>query len=339
MIYHDALEQVIIISIMSARESSNFNQDSAFQLAVSLWSWSICQGCTEKKRAQCGDHSCPGGRIAKVQRYLQYYEAVVSIYLDATPASTRDVSTYSDILSIISILKSHPDAPLSEIRQLASPNTNAQTIHSSSHADAVALGVKAMLMIDPSPLYHSTDRLENGTFRVHWKEDVPLSKYIQDSFPLGNHNILSYVNSELFTDAKRQLKAVNLKRRLNITIRATSDIRNHLRFDRRNRVLDIYHYTSFLKEQLRVTKDVGDCSTPSLSLKRGVLPRQLVLEILDSLQGTLFPLSDAKSKKLVRSLITKCNFDPDILNFEFSSVRRVGEESVPIRNLAVGIND
>lgn len=65
-----------------------------------------------------------------------------------------------------------------------------------------------------------------------------------------------------------------------------------------------------------------------------MLPRQLVLEILDSLQGTLFPLSDAKSKKLVRSLITKCNFDPDILNFEFSSVRRVGEESVPYVYLA-----
>lgn len=71
-----------------------------------------------------------------------------------------------------------------------------------------------------------------------------------------------------------------------------------------------------------------------LSYYRGVLPRQLVLEILDSLQGTLFPLSDPKSKKLVRSLIEKCHFDPDILNFEFSSVRRVGEECVPYVYLA-----
>jgi len=61
--------------------------------------------------------------------------------------------------------------------------------------------------------------------------------------------------------------------------------------------------------------------------------------VLDSLQGTLFPLSDPKSKKLLRSLISKCSFDPDILTFEFSSVRRVGEESVPYIYLADRLAD
>ncbi|CAF3477310.1 hypothetical protein HG531_012495 [Fusarium graminearum] len=263
---------------MSARISSDFNQNSAHQLAITLWSWSFCQDCKQQ------------------------------------------------------------DVTLSNIRRLASPNIdiNAQDFLDNSQADPVALGVKVLLMIDPSITYHSPDRLERGTFRLHWKEDVSLSKYIQDSFPLSKHKVLSYNGSELFADLKWQLRACNLKKRLKITIRATSDIRNHLLFDRRNYILEVYHYTSFLKEQLRVTRDAGDCSSPSSSLKMGVLPRQLVLEILDSLQGTLFPLSDPKSKKLVRSLIEKCHFDPDILNFEFSSVRRVGEE---IHNLAVGIND
>ncbi|KAG8675807.1 hypothetical protein FPOAC2_01885 [Fusarium poae] len=325
---------------MAARISSDLNQDSARQLAVSLWSWQVCQGCVELKRSQCNDQNCPSGRMTQIQRYLQYYEAVVSTYVDAT-STPRDINTHLDILTIISILKSHPDATLSELRRIASPNTNTatQALHSNIQANTVALGVKTMLMIDPSALHHSSDRLEKGTFRVHWKEDVPLSKYIQDSFPLGNHNVLSYNTSELFADVKRQLRAVNLKRRLKITIRATSDIRNHLLFDRRNSVLEIYHYTSFLKEQLRVTRDLGDCSSPSSSLKKGVLPRQLVLEILDSLQGTLFPLSDPKSKKLARSLIKNCSFDPDILNFEFSSVRRVGEESVPYIYLADRLAD
>ncbi|PTD13443.1 hypothetical protein FCULG_00004422 [Fusarium culmorum] len=311
---------------MRARISGDINQDSARQLAVALWSWDVCQNCKEQKRVQCNDQDCPSGRITQIQRYLQFYEAVVSIYMGATSMSTRKVTNYSDIFAIISILKANPDATLSELRRLASSNTstNTQDTHDNSEADSVALGVKAMLMIDPSIIDSSSDRLERGTFRLHWKEDVPLSKYIQDSFPTHNHNVLSYNNSELFADMKSQLKAINLKRRLKITIRATSDIRNHLLFDRRNRILEIYHYTSFLKEQLRVTRDVGDC----------VLPRQLVLEILDSLQGPLFPLSDAKSKKLLRSLITKCNFDPDIINFEFSSVRRVGEESVPYVYLA-----
>ncbi|EKJ68475.1 hypothetical protein FPSE_11483 [Fusarium pseudograminearum CS3096] len=326
---------------MSASISSDINQNSARQLAVALWSWDICQNCKKQKGAQCNDQGCPGSRIDQIQRYLQYYKAVVSTFTDALSTPTRNNITHSDILRIISILKSNPNATLSDIRRLVSPytNTNAQHTHDNSEADSVALAVKAMLMIDPSIIDSSSDRLERGTFRLHWKEDVPLSKYIQDSFPTHNHNVLSYNNSELFADAKRQLKAINLKKRLKITIRATSDIRNHLLFDRRNRILEVYHYASFLKEQLRVTRDVGDCSSPSSSLKKGVLPRQLVLEILDSLQGTLFPLSDAKSKTLVRSLIAKCNFDPDILNFEFSSVGRVGEENVPIRSLAVGFSD
>ena len=61
---------------------------------------------------------------------------------------------------------------------------------------------------------------------------------------------------------------------------------------------------------------------------RGILPRQLLLEILDSLQGILFPLSDTKSRKLLQSLVTTCALDPDILRFEFSSIRRHGEENI-----------
>ncbi|CEI65501.1 unnamed protein product [Fusarium venenatum] len=192
---------------MNAKISSDLSQYSALQLAITLWSWDVCRDCTEEKRVQCENQNCLGSRITRIQRYLKYYEAVISTYIDATSTSTRNVKTHSDIFTIISILKSHSDATLSELRQLASPSTNTNT-----QADAIAIGVKTMLMIDPSALHRSSDRLEKGTFRVHWKEDVPLSKYIQDSFPIGNHNVLSYHTSELFADTKRQLKAVNLKR-------------------------------------------------------------------------------------------------------------------------------
>ncbi|KAL4727170.1 hypothetical protein ACLX1H_006071 [Fusarium chlamydosporum] len=287
---------------MIAGISSDVGESLSIQLPTALWSWRVCQNCIEQRGLQCDGEVCPCGRVPQLQRYLQYYKAVISTYMDATSATTRRVKEHADLCAIVSIIKSHPDATLSELSHLTSSNTISQEILGDNQVDAVTLTVKAMLMIDPSALHHSSDRLEKGTFRVHWKKDVPLSKYIQDSFPLGNHNVLSYNNSELFAEVKRQLKAVNLKRRLGITIRATSDMRNHLLFDRRNNILEVYHYTSFLKEHLRVTRDIGDCSSPSLSLKRGVLPRQLVLEVLDSLQGTLFPLCDPKSKKLLRSL-------------------------------------
>lgn len=253
---------------MIAGISSDVGESLSIQLATALWAWRVSQDCIEQRGVQCDDEVCPCGRVPQLQRYLQYYKAVISTYMDTTSPTKRRVKEHTDLCAIVSIIKSHPDATLSELCQLTSPETKTQDIHGANQADAVALVVKAMLMIDPSALHHSSDRLEKGTFRVHWKEDVPLSKYIQDSFPLGNHNVLSYNNSELFADVKRQLKATNMKRRLGITIRATSDIRNHLLFDRRNNILEVYHYTSFLKEQLRVTRDIGDCSSPSLSLKR-----------------------------------------------------------------------
>ncbi|KAM4058972.1 hypothetical protein HRG_008153 [Hirsutella rhossiliensis] len=163
---------------------------------------------------------------------------------------------------------------------------------------------------------------------------MPFSKFIQDLFPVGHHHVLSNANSELFVDMKSELKASRIRKRLGVTIIATSDIRDHLHLDRRRNVLEVYHHAAFLKEQLRVTKDSPDRSSPSSSIKRGALPRQLVLEVLDSLQGVLFPLADPKSKRLLQSLVSTDSFDPDILNFEFSSIRRMGEENIPYVYLA-----
>lgn len=61
---------------------------------------------------------------------------------------------------------------------------------------------------------------------------------------------------------------------------------------------------------------------------RTLLPRQLVLEVLDTLQTVLFPIAHKKSKDLLRSLVVSSDFDPDILRYEVSSIRREGEESV-----------
>ena len=69
------------------------------------------------------------------------------------------------------------------------------------------------------------------------------------------------------------------------------------------------------------------------------MPRQRVLEVLESLQGVLFPIGDKKSKRLLQSLVTTSGFDPDILRVEVRSVRRQGEESVGFYYLAERITE
>jgi hypothetical protein len=42
----------------------------------------------------------------------------------------------------------------------------------------------------------------------------------------------------------------------------------------------------------------------------------------------MFPHSDPKSRAILRSLVSRSNFDPDCLRFEFNSIRNPDEEDI-----------
>jgi hypothetical protein len=64
-------------------------------------------------------------------------------------------------------------------------------------------------------------------------------------------------------------------------------------------------------------------------IQRQSHPRQLALEILDSIQNILFPFSDRKSSKTLRFLVANGDFDPDCLRFEAEAVRNHDEKDLP----------
>jgi len=116
----------------------------------------------------------------------------------------------------------------------------------------------------------------------------------------------------------------------------TDDLRDHLKLDRRNSNILVYHHVGFLKEQLQLTKHVAKDASIEDSLRLGALPRQFVLEVLDSLQAVLFPLTDKKSRRLLNSYTSSGMFDPDMEKFEFGAIRNIGEEhgTIPFLYLA-----
>ena len=236
------------------------------RLGQVLWSWAPCADSLSGQT--CVLETCPCWRSSRLQRYLQFYKGVVSTYVDGAPKSSKALNTHEDIFRAVATLKSHPDASRAEFSQLAFPLKDGEP--SPNPADllnATALVVRVLMMIEPSALYHSSSRLEKGTYRVYWKDDIPFSKYLQDLFPIENHSVLSYADSDLFLDMKSELRATKLKKHLGISFRATHDIRNHLHFDRKENVLEIFHHTAFLKEQLRLTKGSEDSSNPSASTR------------------------------------------------------------------------
>lgn len=64
-----------------------------------------------------------------------------------------------------------------------------------------------------------------------------------------------------------------------------------------------------------------------------MIPRQLALEVIDSVQKILFPF-DSDSEPILRSLIAKQSFDPDSLRLDSASYRR--PEEVDIQFLYFG---
>ncbi|KAI0418853.1 hypothetical protein F5X98DRAFT_362821 [Xylaria grammica] len=302
-----------------------FDDRVAVGLGEVLWSWQRCDDCRVNKG--CRSTTCPS-HVSRVKRYLQFYEALVLDYHDELPVEGYPFKTHGDIWKAISLLTSRPELTRVEFAELILACSLAPVDHKLL-MDATALIVKIVCMIDCSNLHYSPGRLEEGNSRPLWKDHVPFNKYLQDLFAPQNHPVWSsqYGQNEVLYARKAQLKATKLRKHLNLTFRPTHDIRDHLRLDVRRNEIQIFHYASFLKENLRAKKN---------SSHSGLLPRQLLLEVLDSTQRILFPLSDAKSRRLLGSLVSDSDysFDPDIEKFELSAVCNPGEEVISYIYLA-----
>jgi hypothetical protein len=133
--------------------------------------------------------------------------------------------------------------------------------------DMVVLAVKLMMMIDCSCLNYNLDRLEQGDSRLDWKDNIPFSRFIQESFPVTTHTVLSFPDQAHYAAMKSDLRATKLQKHLSLRLRPTNDLRDHLKMDRANRVLKIFHHAGFLKRQLLLTKDLPRDSSVEDSLR------------------------------------------------------------------------
>ncbi|XXG99414.1 hypothetical protein Hte_005753 [Hypoxylon texense] len=294
---------------MASQDLRLFDESVFLRLGQVLWGWVICSGCLGG--GSCIANVCQAKRRERCQRYFQFYKAIVLIYVDTSEGQQRAFSTHEDLWNAIRVLKSKPNLTRTELADELVPGKSG-AVHSSDICDLLAettLVVKVLTMIDCSALHLAFDRLEKGGSRLHWKDDIPFAKYLQDIFPAGTHPILSYPESYETGAIKSELKATKLQKRLEITFRATHDIRNHLRLYRKDNVLEIYHHAAFLKEQLRLTRAIDDRYSPA-------------------------PSTEAKSKRLLQHLVCTDGFDPEITKFEFTSIRRVEEENIPFVYLA-----
>ncbi|KAK8002078.1 hypothetical protein PG991_014300 [Apiospora marii] len=287
------------------------------RLGQALWSWEPCNECLNTddiKAAPCCE--CP---VDRADRYFRFYQAVVHEYYASSISPI--FKNHHDLFRAIIRLRTNPQTTRNELLEFIAPSCS----DVDEQTSATALVTRIVVMVECSTIYQSADRLEKGLSNVPWNENTSINSYIGGFFSNQNSATLQCLlwDSDLRHGSKSTLRATKLRKRLKLRLRPTHDLRNHLKLNRQGGELEIFHHAAFLKEQLWATnahRRQGGTSNATASAT--LLPRQLLLEILDSLQRILFPLDDAASKRLLRRLIKSSDtaFDPSLLQFEYSSL-------------------
>lgn len=222
------------------------------KLSQELWSWQPCTDCYSGKH--CLTEGCSSKRASRLKPFFDYYKTLAASYEPNTgPGEQPALRTHEDVISIIKILKSEPQLDRANLQDKIIANRSADTLPPATDLDgAVNLALRTMTMTNCSMQHQSLSLLEHGTYQV-WRSNVTFAQFIIDAFPTTDYPIINDDDFEPSRDIKSALMARKLKKRIGLKIRPTDDLRSHLKLDRKNHAVEIFHHTAFLKEHLRLT--------------------------------------------------------------------------------------
>ena len=150
-------------------------------------------------------------------------------------------------------------------------------------------------MVNCSTQHRHINVVEQGLHQVQWPKDMTFNQFVDTIFPRTDEGNL-HLGEQPLADLKSNLSAKKLQKYAGIKFIPTDDLSRHLHLDHETNIVEIFHHTAFLKEYLKLTLADTEASSP--------IPRQLALEVIDSIQKVLFPLHEPQSLSLLRSLTT-----------------------------------
>jgi hypothetical protein len=286
-----------------------------------LWNWDIssCSDCSANRKCKTSITECPFYRMERLGPYFTFYKRQTSRYsLETNLSRSGALATHQDLFRLILMLQNNMETKRAD---LASVDGNNEV--------EINMALRVMLMISCSSGYSLEPDLEATTYLQPWKGEMTLTNFIDECFPKSDHPSLNDANSATTRSIKESLTALKLKRRAGLRFLPTDDLRCHLELDRKDGTVLIFHHIAFLKEHLYRSLPHSPQSTTD-ALKLGTLPRQLALEVIESIQKILFPLEDVKSRAFLESLTAPPNpsnsgtstvgyttgFDPDCSRIE-----------------------
>ena len=125
------------------------------------------------------------------------------------------------------------------------------------YAFDIAVQIRFMVDCSSGADPDAIENLELGTTKTIWRQDQNLPTFFDQAFPQSREIIdkeIAY-KSAAFDPG---LTARGLQKHARLILRPTNSLQDHLKLDRKNNFVYIFHQAAFLKEHLRRTYSDGD---------------------------------------------------------------------------------
>lgn len=185
--------------------------------------------------------------------FFEFYEDLTSSYVpDLLPGCSPALRNHGDICEIIGWIRARPEVARSELTETyfaTRRKDGSKAPHIDDQRRAFNLAVKVMSMITCSAGDRSSSLLEMGIQPLPWHNKSSFGNFVKSVLPKSN-----FAHDVAKDDVQRAISARTLRKTAGLKFRGTDDIRNHLQFDAQDGVVEVYHYTSVLKEHLQAGK-------------------------------------------------------------------------------------
>jgi hypothetical protein len=267
-------------------------------LAQVMWNWNLCGTCTGKP--SCIQHTCAWAQADGAEAYWKFHQTMSEAYSPDMLGRRPAINDHQGLLEMVQQIEARRDIPRDALRKEIfeadlAPGQKPPTTYDQDRALNVAAGL--ILLMDFGILHDAANLMPDGVPRISWRDGVSVDAFVEEAFPRtpespGIKGILSELR------AKKLIKYAKLR------MKATNDIRRHLVLDKKEKVVWVFHQGTALRHLLSSSE--GDA-------KACVLPREVMLEILDTIHTVLFP-PDLGSQKLLAYLVLKNGWDKGLLS-------------------------
>ena len=286
-----------------------------------IWGWQLCGACDGNPR--CNQSTCPWSRTEQLQAFWDRYTTLTEAYVPEFSTAQPALSSHEDLLNIIRVIRDQPDLKREQLIerhfQAGTPGSpNPSMISDQNRSMNIAASI--LFLTNCGTSYECADFVEDGGTSITWQDHVTARNFVSEAYPTNIHPYFDQMSDKRKTEDIIATMIATKLVKAGFVIEPTNDLRSHLTlvYNKRKKVVRVFHGAAVLKEMLLASQATIDAC---------MIPRALVLEVLDTLYHVLFP-SDRASQALLSSLVRKQHFDKSLLQYDMARYRRKDDPDI-----------